>query len=138
MSDPAEHVHGAPAGEGHERRDVDERSIVGAGAGLAVAITVVTVAMLLLFNYYARREAAMSPPANPLAVQAGPRLPPAPRLQTAPIEDIQALRERERSALESYGWVNREQGVVRIPIERAIDLLAERGLPARQKEQKNK
>ena len=137
MSDPG-HVHGAAVEGGHERRDVDERWIVRAGAGLAALIAFATVAMLLLFNYYARREAALSPQANPLAVEAGPRRPPEPRLQTAPIDDIHALRERESAVLDSYGWVNREQGVVRIPIERAIDLLVERGLPTRQKEQANK
>jgi DNA-binding GntR family transcriptional regulator len=37
----------------------------------------------------------------------------------------------ETAILHSYGWVDRDAGIVRIPIERAIEILAERGLPTR-------
>jgi hypothetical protein len=136
VSDSADRAHGAPGG--HERRDIDARPIVGASVALAVVITLVAIGMRLVFHHYAAREAATSQPANPLAVEAGRQLPPEPRLQTAPIDDIQKLREHERSILDTYGWVDREHGVVRVPIDRAIDLLAERGLPARKKDQANK
>jgi hypothetical protein len=41
------------------------------------------------------------------------------------------MRAAEDKILNGYGWVDREHGVARIPIDRAIDLLAQRGLPAR-------
>lgn len=56
---------------------------------------------------------------------------PKPNLELNPHVDLAALRSRENAELESYGWVDRKAGVVRIPIDRAIDLLAERGLPFR-------
>jgi hypothetical protein len=44
--------------------------------------------------------------------------------------DLQNYRDGQREQLESYGWVDKEGGVVRIPIERAMDLVIERGLAA--------
>ena len=45
--------------------------------------------------------------------------------------NLQALRKKEQDALTTYGWVDQHAGVVRIPMERAKDLLLERGLPVR-------
>ena len=59
------------------------------------------------------------------------RLPPMPRLQSAPITDLKDMRAAEEQILNGYGWVDQANGVVRIPIDRAIDLLAQRGLPTR-------
>ena len=56
-------------------------------------------------------------------------LPPEPRLQVNAPEDLKKLHEQEDSVLNSYGWVDKQNGIVRIPIGRAIDLLIERGLP---------
>jgi hypothetical protein len=72
-----------------------------------------------------------SAPASPLAASAGRKEPPAPRLQFAPVKDIQDLHNREESTLNSYGWVDKPSGTVRIPIDKAIDLLMQRGLPSR-------
>jgi hypothetical protein len=67
----------------------------------------------------------------PLAAESLRRLPPEPRLQTDPRDDLEHLRETEDRVLESYGWVDRDAGVVRIPIDQAMRLAVERGLPAR-------
>lgn len=56
---------------------------------------------------------------------------PAPNLQINPHEDLLAFRLRENKELTSYGWMDRSNGIVRIPIERAMDLIVERGLPVR-------
>jgi hypothetical protein len=116
----------APNGQGgHERRDVTFRPLVIAAALLVIALLVAVVGMERLFDYLAAREASRSEPASPLAASRRDA-PPEPRLQTEPLEDLQALREREQSALDGYGWVDREQGIVRIPIERALELTLER------------
>ena len=52
-----------------------------------------------------------------------------PRLLVNQAHDMQEFRASQQSVLDSYDWVDRDHGVVRIPIERAIDLLAERGMP---------
>ena len=53
------------------------------------------------------------------------------RLQITPEVDLAALRAKENRELASYGWIDKESGVVRIPIVRAMDLIAQRGLPMR-------
>jgi hypothetical protein len=45
--------------------------------------------------------------------------------------ELKAVRDAEDQRLATYGWVDQAKGVVRIPIDRAIDLLSQRGLPAR-------
>ena len=118
--------HPAPPGLGHERTDISVRPIAIAGIGLAIALVVVLALMLGLYGYLAGRAARLSPPANPLAAAEGPRLPPEPRLQVRPVRDLRELREAESNILDRYGWVDKNAGVVRIPIARAIDLLAAR------------
>jgi len=54
---------------------------------------------------------------------------PAPRLQTSSSDDMAEMRVHEEGLLKSYGWINRDTGTVRIPIERAMDLITQRGLP---------
>jgi hypothetical protein len=56
--------------------------------------------------------------------------PAGPSLQPLPARDLAQFRAEEDLALGSYGWVDKEKGIVRIPIERAMRLLEERGLPA--------
>ena len=92
-------------------------------AGLGIAFILVGLLVLGLYGVFARRAAQLSPPANPLAA-AAPRLPPEPRLQVRPVRDLHELHEAENTILDHYGWVDRNAGVVRVPIARAIDLLA--------------
>ena len=66
----------------------------------------------------------------PLAV-GQTKTPPLPNLQTQPFKDVYLLRKSEAEKLESYGWVDKEGGVTRIPIDRAMEVLLQRGLPAR-------
>jgi hypothetical protein len=56
-------------------------------------------------------------------------LPPEPRLQVSPQADMDAMRAREHELLHSYGWVDREKGVARIPIDRAMEIMAEGDAP---------
>jgi hypothetical protein len=108
----------------HEERDVRLRPVIIAAAGLAIFAGVALLALVWLFDYLAARRApeAVYPP--PL-LEAG-RLPPEPRLQVSPQRDARAMRSEEDAALDSYGWVDRESGIVRIPITRAMELLVEK------------
>jgi hypothetical protein len=62
---------------------------------------------------------------------AGPAASPGPQLQVSAPADLEAFRAREETELHSYGWINRTSGVVRIPIERAMELVLQAGLPTR-------
>lgn len=115
----------------YEERDVTIRPIVTFGVGLVVLTGVVLVLMSGMFQYFAGRQAKREVPAPSLAE--APLPPPEPRLQVAPGQDAKEMRAAEEAVLESYGWADREAGIVRIPIDRAIELLLERGLPVRSK-----
>jgi hypothetical protein len=125
----APNVHDAPMG--HEERDVSPRPIVFAVTALAAVSFAAFVLMHLLFNVLADMQSQQTEPRSPLAGAYGLKEPPAPRLQTSPVHDLIELRARDGAALHEYSWVDKEAGVVRIPIERAIEVLAGRGLPSR-------
>jgi hypothetical protein len=124
MTATPQHSPPAPPSVGHERTDFTSRPIVIFGIGLTIALVIVAALMLGLYNLFAAREARLSPPANPLAAAEAPRLPPEPRLQVHPVRDLRELREAENAILQHYGWVDKSAGIVRMPIDRAIDLLA--------------
>jgi hypothetical protein len=112
-------------GSGHESRDVRFAPVL-VGVAAVVALVLVSVAgMMGLFDALVARAVRQSPPANPLAA-AAPRVPPEPRLQTLPILDLQALHAAEEKRLHGYAWADRDRGLARIPIERAMELLAAR------------
>jgi hypothetical protein len=115
----------------HEESDVNIRAIFGFGAALIVVAIVVHLAIWGLFRFFDSRANEQVTAVYPLAVGQQDRRPE-PRLQEHPREDLAALREREEQALTTYGVVDRNGGVYRIPIDRAIELTLQRGLPARQ------
>ena len=116
----------------HEESDVNIRGILGFAAALLAVAVVIHVMIWVLFRYFeastARRQAQ---PTYPLAAKQEERLPPEPRLQTNPRQDMLDLRAAEDQTLTTYGWVDKNAGVVRIPIEQAMKLTIERGLPER-------
>jgi hypothetical protein len=110
---------------GHETRDVRLTPVVIATALIAALVLVSAFGMMGLFDALAAREARRSAPANPLA-GAVSKVPPEPRLQERPIEDLHALRAAESRLLGGYSWVDRDAGVARIPIDRAMELTVQR------------
>jgi hypothetical protein len=115
----------------HETSDVNIRAIFGFGIGLTIASLIIAAGVWGLFQYFNTREARPVFTVYPLAVDQT-SVPPEPRLQINPRQDMSDLRAREDQVLTSYGWVDKNAGTVRIPIERAMQLVVERGLPARQ------
>jgi len=110
----------------YEKRDANIRSLVMFAAGLLMVLVATLFAMAKLFKYFTASQ-SLGPPASPFSTTRP--LPPQPRLQVEPHEDLQRYREAEEELLHSYGWVDQKAGVVRIPIERAMDLIVQRGLP---------
>jgi hypothetical protein len=52
---------------------------------------------------------------------------PAPQLQRTPLSDLENLKRKQQAQLTGYAWVDKDQGIVRIPIERAMQIVAARG-----------
>ena len=115
----------------HEESDVNVRAIFAFGAGLLAVGLVVQVLLWLLMNYYTK-QAAQVPRNFPLSAEYQLQAPPEPRLQIHPQQDLRDLRAREDEILHGYGWVDKNTGVARIPIEEAMKIVVQRGLPARE------
>jgi hypothetical protein len=109
---------------GYEPRDTSPKGVLLFYVGLFSMIAIVLVIAGLIYSPFV--EGSHPSP----AIQAD-QIPPAPRLEVTPAQELWNVRAEENSILNTYGWENPKTGVVRIPISRAIDLLAERGLPYR-------
>ena len=115
---------------GHELSDLSAKNISLFAVGLAALIIVALLVCYGLIAWLAQREARRAEPPSSLAIQPEPLL--GPRLAVDPGRALKTMRQQEESRLKSYGWIDQEQGIVHIPIERAMDILVEKGLPARQ------
>jgi hypothetical protein len=120
-----EDTHELRTDVGHEERDTNIRAILWFALTLAGTILVVMVLMKWVLGVLPEPQ----PATTSLTAAQASELPPEPRLQVNAPEDLEKLRAREDSVLDSYGWVDKQNGIVRIPIDRAMDLLAQRGLP---------
>ena len=109
---------------GHELSDVRSKYISASAIVLAFAIAGNYLIVLETFKHF---YAGTSTPQQVL--EGGAPLFPEPRLQVNPRTDLEQLKAHESDVLTTYGWVDREGGVVRIPIEHAMDLVSQRGLP---------
>src|SRR5205814_1588026 len=109
--------HPAPSAPHHEESDVNIRAIFLFGAGLIGVAAFVHFAVWLLFLSFNSRAAASMPRQFPLAASQETQVPPEPRLQTTPRQDLKDLRAAEDRRLQSYGWVDRNAGIVHIPID---------------------
>ncbi len=116
----------------HEESDVNVGAILRYGAGLLLVGVIVSVFLSWLLGVYERQYARAQTQVYPMAAGQQDRLPPEPRLQNDPQQELRDLRAKQESLLKGYGWVNKEAGFARIPIEEAMRMVVERGLPARE------
>jgi hypothetical protein len=118
---------------GHEMSDVNLGGVVVFALGLVITLVVLYLVLWMLFAFLAETATRRAVRQYPLAAGRQERLPPSPRLQLNPREDLRELRSAEDAVLNSYGWLDRNGGVVHIPIDEAMKLAVQRGLPARGK-----
>jgi hypothetical protein len=121
-----EHVHGDNPDIGYEVADANIRQVVIAGIGLAVATAIACFAMYFLFNLL-KKSGGPAQAVNPMAPAS--TLPPEPRVEDKPWMQRQNLLPKEDRVLNTYGWTNKGAGLVRIPIDKAMDLIVQRGVP---------
>jgi hypothetical protein len=112
----------------HEKSDVQPRAVARALVYLLIATAIVAAAVVPLTRRLVAVGSAGDPPLAPLAEGSG-RRPPEPRLQEHPFEALRSLQAEEERLLSTPGWVDRDKGIVRIPIEEAMAIVARRGLP---------
>jgi hypothetical protein len=134
--------HGENGGFEHE--DLGARSVLIFLGILAAICVLVYFAMGGVYSYLDAYNRAHQPAQNPLKPRPEAmvrdehaeqvykhivRTFPQPRLERDERTELRDFRMREEQALDSYGWVDEKDGVVHIPIERAMQLMAQRGLP---------
>src|SRR5258707_270497 len=115
MHDPATQPpeHHGPIG--HETTDVSPLTLGLFALGLTLMVAIVLPLLTWMFWHLEDDAERADPPQSPLAVD---QVPPPPRLEVDPGGELARLRRAEDKTLSSYGWIDRQQGVVRVPIER--------------------
>ena len=136
MSEDLKHM---PAEEGYERQDMTAQSVFAFLISLFVGGVIVYFIVWGLYHFMDARQRARQRQQSPLVkqVETDTRIVspdeikkfPEPRLERNERIEINDFRLKEEQTLNSYGWVDQKAGVVRVPIERAMQLVAERGLP---------
>ena len=135
----------SPRNGGYERQDVGVPGVVYFLVALAVAAIIVHFIIAGLYSFLEKRAEAEQPPVSPMIHNAPKdtrKLPtkyddylkqnfPSPQLEIDERTQLNDDRLKEEQTLASYGYVDEKAGTVRIPIERAMDLIAQRGLPVR-------
>src|SRR5579871_2072641 len=148
MSNATHNSHSNGHGD-YERRDIGVAGVIYFLLGLIAAGILVHFIVTGLFAFLNKRYETEQPPVSPLiknAQQDTRRIPaqygdnyekylkegfPAPQLETDERAQLNTIRLGEENTLRTYGWVDQKAGVVRIPIDRAMEILAQRGLPTR-------
>ncbi|MGA9811284.1 MAG: hypothetical protein WBQ64_00825 [Terriglobales bacterium] len=135
------HIDGHDGEEEFEREDLRAKPVILFLVSLTVGCLLVALLLKGMYSYLDARENRRQPALNPLVqpttaetrrVAPGDVAKfPEPHLETDEPREINDFRMHEEQALHSYGWIDQSAGVVRIPIDRAMELLAQRGLPTR-------
>jgi hypothetical protein len=141
MSDDIKH-ESTTGPEGFERRDIQVSGILYFFLGLAMFLLLCILVLKGVFAFLDHREKTLQPPVNPLVTNVPTDTRhvapghiesefPNPRLEEDERGQLNGILLGEEKTLYSYGWVDEKAGTVRIPIERAMQLIAQRGLPLR-------
>jgi hypothetical protein len=116
-----------PPGAAYEHTDANIWPIVKFLAWTAVSAVLIHVGLGVVYQLLIEQSMEAGQRPYPLAVLEQ-RLPPAPRLQQFPRNELYQFRLDEESLLQRYGWMNKDAGIVHIPVADAMRLAVERGL----------
>jgi hypothetical protein len=142
MTDELKHASQAEHGS-YERQDLQVSGILYFLLTLGIVTLLCIFGIRGLYAFLDHRARAVQPPISPLITNVPEdtrHIPrgypqatfPNPRLEEDERGQLNDIRLAQENTLYSYGWVDQQAGTVRIPIDRAIDLLVQRGLPVRQ------
>jgi hypothetical protein len=128
-----DHEYGpTPPGAQYEHTDIDPAIGYKFALWLAVAMVLSFGIVYGVFRFFDSQQREANAAAQQFPLAAGVTRPnPTPFLQTQPFKDIYSLRQDEAQKLTTYGWVDKAGGVTRIPVERAMELMIQRGFQVR-------
>ena len=110
---------------GFEQSDVNVIAVGKFGIMLLLCTIVAMALVVGLFKVLQSMEGGKAASMDPTHAF------PLPQVQKTPVLDLEKYRAGETQALNSYGWVDQQKGVVRIPIDKAMDMVVQKGLPVR-------
>jgi hypothetical protein len=113
---------------GHELADVHFGRIMIIGLGLLGVMVLGLVYSEFVEALFSETTAQPGAPAEVFVDVTNENLPPLPRVEPDPHANLIALRRTEDSVLTTYAWVSKDSGLVSIPIERAMELVLEKGI----------
>jgi hypothetical protein len=124
--EPLPHTEFKGESPAHERTDASAWTIVKVGIGLTILVIATDFALRSFTNSLQRHDPIVEEP-----VTGDPDAPitPPPRLQRSEGLDMKQLLTGEKERLDTYGWVDAKQKIVRVPINAAMQMIAEKGLP---------
>jgi hypothetical protein len=108
--------------------ELNVKAIVYVGVGTVVITIVSMILVWWLFQGFRKLEERQDPKPSALPEAAERQVPPSPRLEISPPENLKELREREATVLDAPAWIDQAQGKIRLPIDLALDVVARRGL----------
>ena len=122
-----------PPGAKYEHTDIDPSVGYKFALWLSVAMLISAGIVFGTFRFFESRAVAADVAAQkyPLAATQKPRTAPLPQLQKQPFKDVYELRDAETKKLTGYGWVDKDGGVTHIPIDRAMEVMLQRGFASR-------
>jgi hypothetical protein len=121
-----------PPGAEYEHTDANVWIIVKFLVWLVISAIVIHFGLGLFYGFLIEQSKETVAPQYPMAAPANERrLPPAPRLQQFPRNELLEFRNGEEDLLHHYGWMNKNAGIVHIPVEDAMRALVQKGLPSR-------
>jgi len=112
----------------YEASQPDLRVVIAFLVSLGLATVMVLLVLWGMFSYFRQLSARRGPLPTTTTYSLPPRVPP-PKLQPDPVADYNVYYLSDQEKLNSYGWVDQKAGIARIPIDKAMDLVVERGLP---------
>lgn len=124
----------------YEHEDLSSRGVFYFMAGLGAVVVVIYLIVFGMYNFLDTYEKARQPPMSPMVTQQADTRNithedtqsfPQPRLEESERAQLRQFIEDQDRKLAIYNWVDKDKGVVQIPIDRAMDLIVERGLPVR-------
>jgi hypothetical protein len=119
----------AESNPGHEKTDVPARPLANIGIAIVVLVGGSFLAIAIMFKVFDYYQPRFDRPPHPMADKR--QVSSAPRIQIDPPQQKKDLRQIEDHLLTTYDWVEQDEGLVRIPIKRAIEILAEKNLPVK-------
>jgi cell division protein FtsN len=117
---PQGHIPSTASPSSHEGADLNVPLVVQIVVILAAILVVLVLLVVFLFHYFNHEYPARTSEAAPVITAAD--LPPQPRLQVDPKRELEEVRAKEDQHLDGYAWVDQQNGIAQIPIDRAMVL----------------